>query len=98
MFFAEHRTRVTARLLRHAAKRRRTARVLIESNGVIVIAAYHDRGIFPHEIDDFLRVRALIHQIAQHPKPVEILRQSFHRFQIGMQIGNNQDSHVRKPS
>jgi hypothetical protein len=59
-----------------------------------VIAAHDDSGLLAHELDDLCGIWPVVHQVAQHPKLIEVGRQGADGLDVCVKIRNDQHSHV----
>lgn len=71
----QHGTCVSAGLFRGAAERRRTLRIAVKRHRVIVVPAHQQSRPLSDEFDHFRRLRAIIHQVSEHPQFVEVVRE-----------------------
>src|SRR5579885_1510402 len=90
----ENRIRIASRGLRHFSKPRRTPRVLVIPNRVVVVAANNDRRFAHYKFYDRLGFRPVVHQIAQNPQFVIGFPASRKGVKIAVNIGNDYDFHL----
>lgn len=99
LLVAEFRGGVAARRLGHGAEGGRPVAVIVEADGMVVIALDRDVGALAEDFQDLARLRAEIDLIAQHPEFVEILgehlalEKHLKSVEIAVDVGDDRDLH-----
>ena len=78
---------------RHIPKAGGTSVVLSECAGVIVVTTYDHRRMSSNVPNRRGGILSIVHQISKNPQLIGLLWKGLDRFQIDVQVGNDQDLH-----
>src|SRR6266568_2700392 len=83
----------SSRRFRHILITRSASRVFAVPDRVIVVPAHYNGGLRPYQIHYFSRFWAVIDEVPENPKLVEVIGQRPKSFTITVHIRNNRNLH-----